>query len=216
MISINNQFSYDIIDQHERFFTPKEINLKEDSASTKLSTIEDRSIKYHNYNYNSILELSKKINNNNIKFLNGFNSQYSVEKYKYKRITGPSLSYHSKLNESMYTEESISGKGQEYAIVSFFSRINFDHSEKYLIEASYRTDGSSRFGSQNKFGHFGHYRLDGLLSEEEVLKNNRLISFLKIRTSVGTRGNDNIGNFNQYSFYSPNQNYAKQSWNWAR
>ena len=208
MISINNQFSYDIIDQHERFFTPKEINLKEDSASTKLSTIEDRSIKYHNYNYNSILELSKKINNNNIKFLNGFNSQYSVEKYKYKRISGPSLSYHSKLNESMYTEESISGKGQEYAIVSFFSRINFDHSEKYLIEASYRTDGSSRFGSQNKFGHFGALSTGWIISEEEVLKNNRLISFLKIRTSVGTRGNDNIGNFNQYSFYSPNQNYA--------
>ena len=46
------------------------------------------------------------------------------------------MSYHSKLNESMYTEESISGKGQEYAIVSFFSRINFDHSEKYLIEFS--------------------------------------------------------------------------------
>ena len=86
IISINNQFSHDIIDQHERFFTPKEINLKEDSASTRLSTIEDRSIKYHNYNYNSILELTKKINNNNIKFLNGFNSQYSVEKYKYKRI----------------------------------------------------------------------------------------------------------------------------------
>ena len=79
IISINNQFSYDIIDQHERFFTPKEINLKEDSTGTRLSTIEDRSIKYHNYNYNSILELSKKINNNNIKFLNGFNSQYSRE-----------------------------------------------------------------------------------------------------------------------------------------
>ena len=34
----------------------------------------------------------------------------------------------------MYTEESISGKGQEYAYCEFFSRINFDHSEKYLIE----------------------------------------------------------------------------------
>ncbi|MEC8610755.1 MAG: SusC/RagA family TonB-linked outer membrane protein [Bacteroidota bacterium] len=210
-ISFNNEFGLDLIDQHEKFFTPKEIEIKTDSNDVRLSTLEDRHINYQTWNYNSTLQLQRKIRTNKLSVLGGFSTQYLVENYEYSRVSGADLTFDSNVNDATYNEYSVDGKGQEYASLSYFTRTNYTIKEKYLLQLSYRTDGSSRFGSNNKYGHFGAFSFGWIMSDERFLENANWLNLMKLRLSTGTRGNDNIGNFNQFSYFTPNQNYAGQS-----
>ncbi|GIS08416.1 MAG: SusC/RagA family TonB-linked outer membrane protein [Flavobacteriales bacterium] len=210
-IKLKNEFGLDIIDQNEKFYTPKEISLKVDSNGIALSSLEERKIEYTTWNYNSTIHFNKDYTKNKkLSFLGGYSTQHSVENYNYNRVSDPNLKFHSDTENALYQEFSINGKGQEYKNMSLFSRLNYSLYKKYLLQISYRTDGSSRFGSDNKFGHFGAISFGWIITDERFLKENNWLNFLKLRSSAGTRGNDNIGNFNQYSFYSSNQDYAGQ------
>lgn len=85
-----------------------------------------------------------------------------------------------------------------WSMVSLFGRINYDFKEKYLLSASLRQDGSSRFGSRSKWGTFPSISAGWIISEEEFAKNWSSISYLKVRAEYGVVGNNNIGNYTQY------------------
>ncbi len=72
---------------------------------------------------------------------------------------------------------------------SFFGRLNYGYNDKYLITATMRADGSSKFGSNNKYGYFPSVALGWNLSNEEFLYNSSFISNLKLRASWGQTGN---------------------------
>jgi len=74
---------------------------------------------------------------------------------------------------------------------SFFSRLNYQFQDKYLVTATIRADGSSKFGSNNKYGYFPSFSLGWRLSEEPFLKNTS-ISNLKLRGGWGQTGNQEI------------------------
>ena len=210
-ITFNNELGLDLIDQNEKFFTPKEIEVKTDSNEIRLSTLEDRQINYQTWNYNSTLQLKKMIRSNKFSILGGFSTQYLLENYKYTRVTGADLIFDSNINDGTYIEYSVDGKGQEYASLSYFTRTNYNIKEKYLFQLSYRTDGSSRFGTNNKYGHFGAFSFGWIISDEYFLEEVTWLNLMKLRLSAGTRGNDNIGNFNQFSYFTANQDYAGES-----
>lgn len=75
--------------------------------------------------------------------------------------------------------------------LSYFSRVNYDYKDRYLASFSARRDGSYAFGKDNKFGNFYSGSLGWLVSEEDFFESN-LISYLKIRGSYGTIGNENV------------------------
>lgn len=83
----------------------------------------------------------------------------------------------------------------EYSFLSYFSRVQLDYMSKYLFTVSGRVDGSSRFGSNKQYGFFPSVSAGWVLTKEDFLANNELISFLKLRTSYGITGNAGIGNF---------------------
>ena len=87
-----------------------------------------------------------------------------------------------------------SGKSKS-RLNSFFSRVNYSLLDRYLITGTIRADGSSKFGENNKYGMFPSLALGWKLSSEEFLKDNKVISSLKLRGSWGSTGNQNIGNF---------------------
>lgn len=87
----------------------------------------------------------------------------------------------------------------EWSLTSVFSRLTYNFKGKYLFTASVRGDGSSRFGSENRWGVFPSMSAGWVLSDEEFLANSSGISFAKIRASIGTTGNNNIGNYTQYA-----------------
>lgn len=81
-------------------------------------------------------------------------------------------------------------------LASFFGKVDYNFAGKYLVDASLRADGSSRFGSSRKWGYFPSIGAAWRIKQEEFLRNNRIISDLKLRASWGVTGNQNgIGNF---------------------
>ena len=86
----------------------------------------------------------------------------------------------------------------EWSLLSYLARVNYNYNSKYYVTSSIRTDGSSRFGSQNKYGVFPSVAVAWRVSEESFLKNVRAVNELKLRLSYGKTGNNNIGNYDQY------------------
>ncbi|MEJ7738346.1 MAG: TonB-dependent receptor [Chitinophagaceae bacterium] len=87
----------------------------------------------------------------------------------------------------------------EWSLLSYLARVNYNYNSKYYLTASIRTDGSSRFGTENKYGVFPSVAVAWRLSEERFLKNISFLSELKLRASYGETGNNNIGNYDQYA-----------------
>ncbi len=75
------------------------------------------------------------------------------------------------------------------SILSYFGRSNFNFDGKYLLSLSGRMDGDSRFGKNNQYGFFPAASAGWVLSKEKFLQDNRLLSYLKIRSSYGVTGN---------------------------
>ncbi len=83
------------------------------------------------------------------------------------------------------------GGGSESAQLSYFGRINYAYNNKYLINASIRRDGISKFAPENRWGTFGSVGLGWVISDEGFFKNIKNIDFLKLKASWGTLGNAN-------------------------
>ena len=92
------------------------------------------------------------------------------------------------------------GIPQSYAdyddkLLSFFTRFNFNHKDKYLLTASMRMDGSSKFGEKKKWGFFPAVSGAWRMSEEEFIKSLNLFSDLKLRLGYGMAGNNRIPSY---------------------
>ncbi|MCX6270303.1 MAG: TonB-dependent receptor [Bacteroidetes bacterium] len=89
--------------------------------------------------------------------------------------------------------------GLQYGFVSLFGRAFYSYLDKYIVNVSLRRDASSRFGKDNKWGTFPAISVGWILSEEKFLKNNKILSFLKLKVGYGKTGNAEIPNDAQYS-----------------
>ncbi|SEW51021.1 SusC/RagA family TonB-linked outer membrane protein [Chitinophaga arvensicola] len=83
----------------------------------------------------------------------------------------------------------------EWALISYLARINYAYKDKYLVTATVRSDGSSRFGPNNRWGTFPSVALGWRISQEDFMKSSRVFSDLKLRASYGFSGNFNIGDY---------------------
>ncbi|HTS42910.1 MAG TPA: TonB-dependent receptor [Puia sp.] len=81
----------------------------------------------------------------------------------------------------------------EHTLVSFYGRLNYTYNEKYLLTATLRADGSSRFSSNNRWGYFPSVALAWRIKQEDFLKNSDAVSDLKLRIGYGLTGQENIG-----------------------
>lgn len=88
-----------------------------------------------------------------------------------------------------------SSSDYKWGLNSYFARVNYTWKEKYLLTITGRYDGSSKFGKNNKYAFFPSAALAWRVSEESFLKTNKVISNLKIRTSIGLTGNQEIGDY---------------------
>jgi TonB-linked SusC/RagA family outer membrane protein len=90
----------------------------------------------------------------------------------------------------------------KYRYSALFARINYNWDDKYIFNATFRNDGSSRFGSENQFHTFGSVAGAWIFSEEPLLKKLSFLSFGKLRISYGTTGNDQIDDYSFLSLYN--------------
>jgi len=98
-----------------------------------------------------------------------------------------------------------------YKYNALFGRVNYNWQDKYIINLTARRDGSSRFGSQDRFHNFGSVGGAWLFSNEKVILDNlSFLSFGKLRGSYGTTGNDQIGDYQYLHQYTPSTGLSYQ------
>jgi TonB-linked SusC/RagA family outer membrane protein len=106
----------------------------------------------------------------------------------------PDLSYNA-IGSGNSTLNQISSGRASTKIISYLARVNYSFKDRYLLTASFRADGSSRFGPNNRFGYFPSAALAWKMHEEEFMKNIDFIDELKFRVSYGVIGNQSIANY---------------------
>lgn len=98
-----------------------------------------------------------------------------------------------------------------YAVESVLSRFAYDFDDRYYLSASFRTDGSSRFHKDNRWGQFWSVGANWLISREKFMKDVSWVDNLSMKVSYGVQGNDNIGTYyawqSLYNFGSSNADY---------
>ena len=106
-----------------------------------------------------------------------------------------------------------SGSATELAYQSWFGRIAYSFDNKYLLQANIRYDGSSRFHSDYRWGAFPSFSAGWVMSEESFIKEKNInwLSFLKLRASYGTLGNERITDSNGNPLYYPYQAFINFS-----
>jgi TonB-dependent starch-binding outer membrane protein SusC len=96
----------------------------------------------------------------------------------------------------------------EFKRISGFGRLNYSFNSKYLLTLTARADGSSRFGRDYRYGLFPSIQAGWNVKEEEFLQSFSALSFLKLRASYGTTGNDQIANFASRGLYGSGAVYG--------
>ena len=127
-------------------------------------------------------------------FLTGFQQEDSENSYitAYREIF--LLPEYQMMNSGNRLNEKTGGSGTHWSLRSLFGRFNYNYKQKYLFEANARYDGSSRFGSNNKYAFFPSLSAGWRISEEDFMKPfSNTVTNLKIRASWGQLGNQNIG-----------------------
>jgi TonB-linked SusC/RagA family outer membrane protein len=118
--------------------------------------------------------------------------------------------YEANLNYDPGTANKLVGgsDGTLHVVNSLFTRVTYDYDEKYLFTGIMRRDGSSRFGTNNRFGYFPSFSLGWVPSKEGFWKENKVVNFLKLRGGYGVTGNDALGDFRYVSLVSSGRNYT--------
>jgi len=97
------------------------------------------------------------------------------------------------------------GNGYAWSLYSYFGRLHYGLKDRYLLDLTLRRDGSSRFGKNNRYGMFPAVSLGWVISEENFMTSTaQWLDYLKLRTSWGQSGNDQIGNYNSFSTFGSN------------
>lgn len=96
----------------------------------------------------------------------------------------------------------VTGRSTGNRLFSQFGRFDYNYAGKYLLSATVRRDGSSRFGANNQYGIFPSASVGWKIDQENFMKNGSLFSELKLRTGIGRVGNQEIGDLSRYALYN--------------
>jgi len=147
-------------------------------------------------NYTKIIRSSHKI-----EALLGYGAQKNTTESS--TVTGKSSSYTSNSVQMVTGAGTINGAASytANALASAFGRVNYSYKLRYILSAAIRTDGSSRFGSDNRYATFPSVSAAWRIADEKFMKKySSVLSELKLRASYGVTGNNNIGDYNWQSY----------------
>ena len=161
--------------------------------------------------YTGTAQYNLTLDTHTLTFLGGV----SYEHYQYESLMGSRQDFPADSFEDMSagsTSGSLYQNGsdmQEYKMFSYFGRVNYTLNDRYLFEANFRADASSRFHKNNRWGYFPSFSAGWRLSEEQFMEKLRhCVDNLKLRVSYGTLGNiNNVGNYDYFPAYGGNSYY---------
>ncbi|WP_343850152.1 TonB-dependent receptor [Algoriphagus jejuensis] len=140
------------------------------------------------------LSYNKSIGKHNFDAVLGYTVQQ--ESLDINRITGTNFANDNikTINAAGLISSATSTK-EEWSLISYLARVNYNYDDRYLVTATFRRDGSSRFGEDNRWGSFPSVSLGWRISEEEFMSEVDWLSELRLRTSYGLTGNNFITNY---------------------
>ncbi|MEX6690353.1 SusC/RagA family TonB-linked outer membrane protein [Danxiaibacter flavus] len=159
--------------------------------------------------WDNTLTASKKFGDHNLKLMIGT----TAEQYKFNRLYGyrqnvPPAKNQWFLDAGDANTAKNNGSGDKWARNSYIARFNYDYKDRYLVTATFRGDGSSRFPEGNRWGFFPSVGLGWNITSEDFMKDQKTFSYLKLRASWGRVGNDQIPSSLYLPLASPNLPYG--------
>ncbi|GAB6012710.1 SusC/RagA family TonB-linked outer membrane protein [Viscerimonas tarda] len=121
----------------------------------------------------------------------GSSAQNNVYNYMTGSITEFLSDDYNQLNNGLL-DPTVGGSRNEWALLSFFGRVNYTFDNKYLLTATVRRDGTSRIAKENRWGAFPSFSAAWRLSEESFYKKNDVLSDIKVRAGYGITGNQAV------------------------
>jgi TonB-linked SusC/RagA family outer membrane protein len=131
---------------------------------------------------------------------------YSAQKERAESINLYADNYPDDKVQTINAASIISSYGadiQKWSIISYLARLNYSYKDRYLFTATVRSDGSSRFGGNKRYGTFPSAALAWRVSQEDFMKDVKWVSDLKLRATYGLSGNYNIGNYTYITNIGP-------------
>ncbi len=177
-----------------RSFTPSTVGGKLGSAPPQDAYGTYNTQFYYSWTTENILTYNKSIGDHNFELLAG----YTAQEYKWESSSIQGTDYPDDEISWLDAAATITGGSNTtaWSMLSYLSRLNYNYKNKYYLQATFRRDGSSRFGPNNRWSSFPSISLGWIASEEDFLKNNSFkMNYLKLRASYGLTGNNNIGNY---------------------
>lgn len=201
-LKLKASISVDLGNSNTHYFQPSTAGRAFAQPASKINAnLSDRSFRYWSWLSENTISYAKTLGDHSFDVLGG----YTVQQYRsdYSEISGSNFPDDRIQTINMaLVKNNPSMDIQEWSMISYLARLNYDYKGRYLINASIRRDGSSRFGRNTKWGNFPSVSLGWIASEEEFIKKIEQLSFLKIRGSYGLVGNNNIGNYTHYNVVS--------------
>jgi TonB-linked SusC/RagA family outer membrane protein len=181
------------------------------STRKDISSISNTMNRYFTWNWENTMSYNKIMGRHQFNGLIG----YSMLEYNGQKLMGskeglitddPNMAYIDMAKSE--GSDKASGNAWQSALLSYFGQINYSYLEKYLITATVRVDGSSKFGPDNRFAVFPSVSAGWVLSKEYFfLAFKDKINFAKLRLSWGQNGNQEIGDYKYTSVITSNSNY---------
>ncbi|GAB3916860.1 SusC/RagA family TonB-linked outer membrane protein [Larkinella terrae] len=172
-------------------------------APPRIATETDNTEELVNYSLDQLLTYNPKIGDqHSLDFLVG----YTAQQERVRGFTGSGNTFPDDLVPFLGSASIRSSTSYEYGWVNLaaLARANYSYKDKYLLSASFRREGSSRFGAKNKYGNFPAASVGWRISEESFMPKTDWLSDLKLRASFGVTGNNDIGNYPSLAFVGAN------------
>lgn len=185
VFSRDRTYSYQFGNDESIFLSPGGDQYLRNSA---LDIREDKSVRWI---WDNTVTFDKRFDQHNLTVTAGtVTERFDSDFLRGRRIDVPATPDQWYLNVGNPEGATNENGGDRYTRQSFLGRVNYSYANKYLLTASLRADGSSRF--KERWGYFPTVGLGWVLSEEDFMKDQELFNFLKLRGSWGILGNDNI------------------------
>jgi TonB-dependent starch-binding outer membrane protein SusC len=178
------------------------------------------------WNLNTLIQYNKSFGNHNVTVMASHESQEST----WERHWGSAEGFITNtIPELSLGDPDLAKNGSNknaWAMESYFGRLSYDFNDKYIVQATFRADGSSNFGANNRWGYFPSVSAAWRISNEAFLQGVSQISNLKLRLERGTTGNQNSGGITYFGALRSNPtwegpgfltgNYANPDFQWEQ
>ncbi|SFE00242.1 TonB-linked outer membrane protein, SusC/RagA family [Chitinophaga sp. CF118] len=182
----------DIISNMFDFYNPSDIGQYRGAAPKPAIATETKNFNV-NYLWENTLNYTKNWGHHDLDVLAGYTFQ--KETGSATVVTGSGIADNNIINIGGASAFNVTASRYTWVQISYLARAQYAYMDKYLLSATIRRDGSSRFGNDRKWGNFPSVTAGWILSKENFFPESNVVSFAKIRATYGQSGNNQIGSY---------------------